>query len=65
MASVWLTAADAAAYAKVNAVTLRRGVKAGTLIAYRVNGGRNVRYRREDIDCWLTRAPVEEEAARG
>lgn len=47
VASAWLTAAEAAAYAKVNAVTLRRAVKAGYLPAFRVNGGRHVRFRIE------------------
>lgn len=57
--TAWLTPDEAAAYAKVNVVTLRRAMKAGKLTGYRVNGGRNVRFLQEDIDRWLMSAPTE------
>ena len=57
--TAWLTTDEVASYAKVNVVTLRRAMKAGTLIGYRVNGGRNVRFLQEDIDRWLMSAPTE------
>ena len=57
--TTWLKPKEAASHAKVDAVTLRRAVKAGRLSAYRVNCGRRVRYRQEDVDRWLTVSPVE------
>jgi excisionase family DNA binding protein len=51
-AQTWLTAAEAADYARVNVVTLRRAVRAGTLLAFRVNDRRNLRFRRSDLDVW-------------
>lgn len=56
--TVWLTQQQAAEYAKCDPVTLRRAVQRGLLIAYRINGGRRVRYRAEDIDQWLYAYPV-------
>lgn len=58
--TVWLTAAEAASYARVDRVTLRRAIKSGKLTAYRVNGGRNVRFRQQDLDAWLLASPVQE-----
>jgi excisionase family DNA binding protein len=60
----WLTPREAAEYARVNPVTLKRAVKAGKLNAFRINDGRLVRYRREDLDQWLASAPVVSEVAR-
>jgi excisionase family DNA binding protein len=56
--TIWLTPKQAAEHAKVNSITLRRAVKAGTLPAYRVNGGRLLRFRAGDIDQWLAASPV-------
>jgi excisionase family DNA binding protein len=61
--SAWLTPREASDYARVNPVTLKRAVKAGRLQAFRINGGRLLRYRREDIDQWLAAAPVVEKAS--
>lgn len=58
MTTIWLTPKLAAAYAKVDEVTLRRAVQRGALRAFRVNGGRRVRYRVEDLDTWLKASPV-------
>ena len=60
MADAWFVPREASAYAKVSAATLKRAVKAGTLQAFRVNGGRLLRYRREDLDAWLAASPVQE-----
>ncbi|HEY7500235.1 MAG TPA: helix-turn-helix domain-containing protein [Vicinamibacterales bacterium] len=57
--AVWFTPAEAASYARVNVVTLRRAVRAGQLRAFRVNAGRNLRFRRSDLDAWLASSPVE------
>lgn len=56
--TTWLTPQQASAYAKCDVVTLRRAVQRGVLIAFRVNGGRRVRYRAEDLDRWLSACPV-------
>jgi len=56
--TTWLTPQQASAYAKCDVVTLRRAVQRGLLPAYRVNGGRRVRYRAEDLDQWLYAYPV-------
>ena len=50
MANAWLTPREASDYARVTPITLKRAVNAGTLPAFRVNGGRLLRYRREDLD---------------
>jgi excisionase family DNA binding protein len=55
----WLTPKAAATYASCDVVTLRRAVAAGRLPAYRINGGRRVRFRAVDIDAWLSSSPVE------
>jgi len=60
--TVWLTPKQAEDYARCDVVTLRRAVKAGRLQAYRVNGGRCVRFRAEDVDRWLASVPVNEVA---
>jgi excisionase family DNA binding protein len=46
----WYTPARAAEYVGVTTLTLRRWAKAGALPAFYVNGGRNVRYRKTDLD---------------
>jgi excisionase family DNA binding protein len=56
--TTWLTPQQAAAYCKCDVVTLRRAVQNGLLLAYRVNGGRRVRYRADDLDAWLHAFPV-------
>ena len=60
--NAWLTPREASDYARVNPVTLKRAVKAGKLQAFRINGGRLLRYRREDLDAWLSLAPVAKES---
>ena len=62
MTTTWLTPKAAEAYAKCDA-TLRRAVKAKRLQAYRVNGGRCVRFRVEDVDQWLSSSPINEGTA--
>jgi excisionase family DNA binding protein len=57
-ATVWLTPQQAAAYCKCNVVTLRRAVQQELLLAYRINGGRRIRYRADDLDLWLHAFPV-------
>lgn len=59
MTSAWLTPKLAAAYCHVEPVTLRRAVQRGALVAFRINGGRSVRYRVVDLDRWLSAHPVE------
>ena len=56
--TLWLSPKLAAAYVKLDEVTLRRAVQAGKLLAFRVNGGKRVRYRAEDLDRWLASSPV-------
>jgi excisionase family DNA binding protein len=55
----WLSPKDAAAYCSVDVVTLRRAVQRGSLKAYRIENGRLLRYRLEDLDAWLSLSPVE------
>lgn len=55
----WLTPKEAAAYCRVEEVTLRRAVQRKLLIAFRVNGGRRVRYRAADLDAWLCASPAQ------
>lgn len=58
--TTWLTAAEAAAYAKVSAWTIRQAVKSGELEAFAVGkGGRSYRLRAEDIDTWMQATPHE------
>ena len=51
--TVWLTPKQAESYAKCDVATLRRAVKRGALRAFRVNGGRRIRFRATDLDAWL------------
>jgi excisionase family DNA binding protein len=55
----WLSPKQAAEYASVDVVTLRRAAQRGTLKAYRIENGRLLRYRVEDLDAWLSLSPVE------
>jgi len=55
----WLKPREAAEYCRVDPVTLRRAVAAGRLQAFRIDGGRHVRFRVEDLDAWLSSSPVE------
>jgi excisionase family DNA binding protein len=48
-----LTAKEAAAYLRVHVNTVKRLVKAGELRHYRLGRG-DLRFRREDIDDWLS-----------
>ena len=57
--TVWLSPKLAAAYCKVDVVTLRRAVQRGALRAFKVNGGTRVRYRAVDLDAWLQAHPVQ------
>jgi len=58
--TTWFSPKEAADHCRCDVATLRRAVRRGTLQAYRVNGGRRVRFRVEDLDRWLTAAPVNE-----
>jgi excisionase family DNA binding protein len=49
----WLTAKEAAAYAKVGVQSIYLGVKRRKLRAARINGQRELRFLREWIDAWL------------
>ncbi|HEY2434611.1 MAG TPA: helix-turn-helix domain-containing protein [Vicinamibacterales bacterium] len=62
-ATVWLTPKEAETYARCDVATLRRAVRANKLQAYRVNGGRRVRFRAVDLDRWLEAAPINEAAS--
>lgn len=55
----WLTPKEAAAYCRVDEVTLRRAVQRKLLCAFRVNGGKRVRYRVADLDAWLCASPAQ------
>jgi excisionase family DNA binding protein len=57
-ATLWLNGKQAATYASLSEVTLRRAVQRGELRAYRVNGGHRVRYRAVDLDAWLSAHPI-------
>lgn len=63
MANAWLTIQGAAEHATVNAATIRRAIKRGDLPAFRIAQGRLVRLRVEDVDAWLSSAPVLQEKA--
>lgn len=54
----WLSPRAAATYCSVDVVTLRRAVRRGTLKAFRIEGGRLLRYRTEDLDQWLSSVEV-------
>jgi excisionase family DNA binding protein len=52
---------ELAAVLGVQPLTLFRHVQAGKLVAYRV--GKNYRFRRQDVEDWLTRQRVLPKAA--
>jgi excisionase family DNA binding protein len=54
----WLKPREAAEYCRVDVVTLRRAVQRGRLQSFRIDGGRHVRFRVEDLDAWLSSSPV-------
>lgn len=58
MTTIWLKPKDAESYAKCDVATLRRAVKAGRLQAFKINGGKRVRFRVEDLDRWLSSSPI-------
>jgi excisionase family DNA binding protein len=49
----WLTAKEAAAYAKVGVDSIYLGVKRKKLRAARINGQQHLRFLAEWIDAWL------------
>jgi excisionase family DNA binding protein len=49
----WLTAKEAAAYAKCGVQSIYNGVKRKRLRAARINGSGNLRFLAEWIDAWL------------
>jgi excisionase family DNA binding protein len=51
--SEWLTAKEAAAYAKCGVQSIYNGVKRKRLRAARMNGSRELRFLAEWIDAWL------------
>ena len=58
--TTWFSPKEAAEYCRCDVATLRRAVRAKRLQAYRVNGGRRVRFRVADLDRWLEATPVNE-----
>lgn len=60
--TVWLTAAEAAAYVKVSEPIIRDAVKAGDLPAYSVGKGREYRLTAEEVDEWMGSRPWEPRA---
>lgn len=55
----WMTPREAAEYARCSVKTLYRAAEAGTLKRHRQRGGvgvnsRAIRYRRDEIDVWMT-----------
>ena len=58
--TIWFTPKEAAEHARCDVATLRRAVRAERLQAYRVNDGRHVRFRVEDVDNWLFASPCVE-----
>ncbi|WP_442932922.1 helix-turn-helix domain-containing protein [Mycobacterium kyogaense] len=62
--TTWLTAADAAKYARVSTWTIRQAVMDGDLVAYALRTGRGYRLTAEDVDAWLRSNPYEPPSAR-
>jgi excisionase family DNA binding protein len=58
MPSPWVDVEGAARYAAVSATTIRRAAAGGELRAYRIAGGRLLRFRVDDVDRWMTRSPL-------
>lgn len=62
--TTWLTAAEAAEYAKVSAWTVRQAVKDGDLEAFAVGkGGRSYRLTADDVDAWMRSRSFEPKAS--
>lgn len=53
MPIVWMTAQEAADYARVHVSVIYREVKAGRLRAVRIGGRRDLRFRDVYLDDWL------------
>lgn len=58
-----LTVAQSAERLGVSTKTLRRRIADGHLPAYRVNGGRSLRLKVDDVDALLRRVPTAGTAA--
>ena len=58
----WLTMAEACSYVQLHPVTLRRAVRRGDLVAFRVNRGRVYRFRRADLDHYIESGQAVSEA---
>jgi excisionase family DNA binding protein len=56
--SRWLTAEEAATYARTGVKTIYREVRAGRLRAAKVGGRRELRLTREWIDEWLLKSTL-------
>ncbi len=57
----WFTTKQAAEYSACSVPTIRRAVQAGHLKAFVVRtneGASRHRYRQQDLDAWLSAAPV-------
>ena len=52
-ADPWITLSEGGAYAHVHPATLRREIKAGRLVAYRIGGRKSIRLKASAIDAWL------------
>ncbi len=58
--TVWLTAKEAAEYARVSVWTIREAVKSGELEAYSVGkGGRTYTLDAAKVDAWRKSTPYE------
>jgi excisionase family DNA binding protein len=62
--SPWLTAAEAAAYARVSVRTIYLEIRCRRLRAAIVGGRRSYRTRREWLDSWLVESSTPQEIAR-
>jgi excisionase family DNA binding protein len=56
--SPWLTLQQAASYGQCSDSTVRRAVKRGRLIAYRIGGGSAIRIHLNDFELWLRQCPT-------
>lgn len=54
---VWLTTADVAAECGITTRTVERWAANGRLPAYRIGGGRVVRFKADDVDKLVQRIP--------
>ena len=63
----WLTTVEACSYVRLHPATLRRAVRRGDLVAFRVNRGRTYRFRQADLDRYIELGevlPQSKEASR-